>query len=77
MKATEAREKALSISASRINKEYFNVIQLIDKQVEDGKLNLIYNGVLSDDVVNLLKNDKYTIRCYQSGMNESSTEIKW
>lgn len=77
MKAFEARERALSIFNSRIDKEYTLVKIEIEKEVEDGKLKTTYDGTLSDEVLLKLKEEGYEVRHYQSGMMEYSYEIKW
>ena len=77
MKATEAREKALSINSNRISTEYEHINGLIGEEVKDGKFKFDYDGSISTEVMNKLKEDGYELRYYQSGMNEYSTEIKW
>ena len=77
MNAKVAREKAIFIQSNRINSEYVKVKVAISDKVEDGKLELIYDDTLCNEVVNLLRDEGYVIRSFQSGMNENSTEIKW
>ena len=77
MKAKEARDKALNIQSQRINSEYNQVKKEISERVNDGKLSATVDGTLGSDVILLLEEEGYTLRHFQSGMNEYSYEIKW
>lgn len=77
MKATEAREKALSIQSQRINNEYAMVKKEISTKVDDGKFSLPWDYTLCEEVISILKEEGYEVRYFKSGMNEYSYEINW
>lgn len=74
MTAEEARKKAIS---SVIQFEYNNVMHIVEQAASRGEMFVWFNGFISTNVVEKLKNDGYKVGNSQMDRNEVITKISW
>lgn len=76
MPASEAAKRANEVRETHVDRELQRINSEIEKQVNLGRFQYTYQGVLTQEVKKVLENNGYGLKIF-SDRNEDYTIIKW